>query len=145
MQSKPTRSPHRRRPQRSRAHGWARATDRAATPTASAADGNPTYRPGGMALLSLVLVGIGVAVGGARVHVRNRVLELGAEISELTSEQARLMDIKRRLEAERAYLRHPDRVRDYAKDRLRLEPIAPARLHRVSLVATNPDKKDRRP
>lgn len=89
-----------------------------------------------MALLSLVLVGVAVIVGVARVRVRNQVLELGAEISELTAEQARLMDVRRRLEAERAYLRHPDRVRDYASERLRLEPIAPQRLHRIALVAS---------
>lgn len=74
------------------------------------------------------------AVGVARVHMRTRVLELGAEISDLTADQARLLDHRRRLEAERAYLRHPERVLEVARDHLHMVPIRPERVQRIKLL-----------
>ena len=74
------------------------------------------------------------AVGVARVHLRTRVLDLGAEISDLTSEQARLLDRKRRLEAERAYLRHPDQIQEVATERLHMVPVAAERVQKIRLI-----------
>jgi cell division protein FtsL len=82
----------------------------------------------------LTVTAVLTAVGVARVHMRTRVLELGAEISDLTADQARLLDHRRRLEAERAYLRHPDRILELARDRLHMVPIRPERVQRIKLL-----------
>lgn len=72
-------------------------------------------------------------MGIARVHAHNELLALGAEISSLTTEQARLLDEKRRLEAERAYLRHPDHVRNVALNELHMQPAASERIQTIVL------------
>jgi cell division protein FtsL len=82
----------------------------------------------------LAVTAILTAVGVARVHMRTRVLELGAKISDLTADQARLLDHRRRLEAERAYLRNPERVLEVARDQLHMVPIRPERVQRIKLL-----------
>ncbi len=115
------------------AHGYTRATDRPAADNRARELPIPLRTPPGTPLLMLVVVGFLCSVGIARVHTRTRVLEIGAEISELTSQQAGLLDNRRRLEAERAYLRHPDQVRQAASDRLGMIPLAPDRVRTIKL------------
>lgn len=133
-----------RRAQRveSQPHGWQRAADRpapAAGRSGSAAD-RRRATPAGTTLLLTLVVGVFTAIGIARVHATTRVLELGAEITELTAEQANLLDERRRLAAERAYLRHPDHIAEVAKHRLQMIPMSPdlvqtIRLHEAPAAA----------
>ena len=48
--------------------------------------------------------------GLARVQSRIEILDVANEITELSEDHQRLLDRKRRLETERAYLRRPERV-----------------------------------
>jgi cell division protein FtsL len=115
-------------------HGWSRAADRASD-TAVQEPVETTAPPAvGTVLLLFVIVGMLTAVGIAQVHMHTRVLELGAEITELTAEQAELRERRRRLETERAYLRHPDQVLEFARNRLRMVPMSPERIQRIELV-----------
>ena len=90
--------------------------------------------PAGTTFLLSLIVGIVTAIGIARVQSTTQVLAMGAEISQLTAEQANLLDIKRRLAAERAYLRHPDHIEEVARDRLHMIPIAPDLVQEIRLV-----------
>ena len=119
----------------SQPHGWQRAGDR--TVPAPGRSGSPTDRrratPAGTSLLLTLIVGVLTAIGIARVHATTRVLELGAEITELTAEQANLLDERRRLAAERAYLRHPDHIDEVARNRLQMIPMAPDLVQKIRL------------
>ncbi len=116
-----------------RPHGFRRADDLA-----------PSERPGfslfdrrradGTPLLLFVLLGVLSCVGLARVHSRIEILELANEITDLSEDQQRLLDRKRRLETERAYLRRPERVRDQAAERLGMQPAPPERIQRIELL-----------
>lgn len=127
----------RRRQQRveSQPHGWERASDR--TAPATGRSGSPSDRrratPAGTTLLLTLIVGVLTAIGIARVHATTRVLELGAEITELTAEQANLLDERRRLAAERAYLRHPDHIDEVARNRLQMIPMSPDLVQKIRL------------
>ena len=116
-------------------HGWQRASDRT-VPTAgrngSAAD-RRRATPAGTSLLLTLIVGVLTAIGISRVHATTRVLELGAEITELTAEQANLLDERRRLAAERAYLRHPDHIDEVARNRLQMIPMSPDLVQKIRL------------
>lgn len=123
-----------RRNRTPREHGWARAEDKR-----DAADGSQQARPRGRAhsglpLLLVVALGMLTFVGAARVKARLNVLELADEISVLTKERDELLDRKRRLEAERAYLRRPERVREQATERLGMVPATPERIQSIRLV-----------
>jgi cell division protein FtsL len=119
-----------------RPHGWVRAAD---DPSAVPRPSQPARRArAGTSLLLLVAVAALTTIGIVRVHASARVLALGAEITELTDAQARLLEEKRRLEAERAYLRHPDRIAQAAKHKLGLVPIAPERVQSIRLVEESP-------
>lgn len=107
-------------------HGFQRAAeDRLPTP--------PPRRPTGLPLVLLLALGLLTAAGVVQVRTRARVLELGAEIAELTAEHGRLLDEKRRLEAERAYLRHPDYIESLAAGRMQMVPATPDRLQAIRL------------
>lgn len=127
----------RKRQQRveSQPHGWQRASDR--TAPAAGRSGSPADRrratPAGTTLLLTLIVGVLTAIGIARVHATTRVLELGAEITELTAEQANLLDERRRLAAERAYLRHPDHIDEVARNRLQMIPMSPDLVQKIRL------------
>ena len=114
-------------------HGWQRASDRTVT-SGSAAD-RRRATPAGTTLLLTLIVGVLTAIGIARVHATTRVLELGAEITELTAEQANLLDERRRLAAERAYLRHPDHIDEVARNRLQMIPMSPDLVQKIRLQA----------
>jgi cell division protein FtsL len=90
-------------------------------------------RPQGLALIALAALALATAIGIMRVRTRARVLELGAAITDLTDAHTRLLDDKRRLEAERAYLRHPDHVQEVALEHLDMEPAQPERIQRIKL------------
>jgi cell division protein FtsL len=119
----------------SQPHGWQRASDRtiaSSSRSGSAADRRRSA-PAGTTLLLTLIVGVLTAIGIARVHATTRVLELGAQITELTAEQANLLDERRRLAAERAYLRHPDHIDEVARNRLQMIPMSPDLVQKIRL------------
>ena len=128
-----------------------RATKRQATPGLAAAnppandathdapaEATPLRRPNGLPMLLLVALALLTAAGIVQVRARARVLELGAEIAEMTGTHSGLLDQRRRLEAERAYLRHPDYIHSVAASRLQMVPAAPERIQTIRL---QPDPK----
>ena len=82
-------------------------------------------------MIVVALTGIGIV----RVHASTRVLALASEITDLTASQATLLDKRRRLSAERAYLRHPDQISEVAL-RLGMVPIAPDLVQTIRLKDT---------
>lgn len=102
------------------------------------AEAAPLRRPSGLPMLLLVALGLITAAGVVQVRARARVLELGAEIAEMTATHSGLLDQRRRLEAERAYLRHPDYIHSVAASRLQMVPAAPERIQTIRL---QPDPK----
>lgn len=127
--------PRRRRRQKieTRPHGWQRSSD---APQASETNSAPLHRraPAGTSLLLTLVVGILATIGILRVRATTRVLEQGAEIADLTAEQSRLLEERRRLAAERAYLRHPDHIAEVARNRLQMVPIAPDLVQPIRLL-----------
>lgn len=137
---RPRASVRRRRRQRTEArpHGWQRSSD-ASVPAPDARSILDRRRtPAGTSLLLTVIVGVLTAIGIARVHATTRVLELGAEITELTAEQASLLDERRRLAAERAYLRHPQHIDEVARNRLQMIPMSPDLVQTIRLLEPEP-------
>jgi cell division protein FtsL len=117
------------------AHGWTRAGDPVPPrPTSDPSDGRRRIAPAGTSVLLLLIVVVLSAAGIARVRASTRVLQLGASITELTDEQARLQEQKRRLLAERAYLRHPDQIAEVARGQLGMVPIAPDLVQQIRVV-----------
>lgn len=129
----------RRQHQESRPHGWARSDDAGAIGLQQRIA--RLRRPTGTPLLVFTILGVLTFVGLARVHMRTRVLSLGEQITELTGERRRLLDLKRRLQTERAYLRHPDRIRDRAQRELGMSPVPPERIQRIKLL--EPDTREK--
>lgn len=128
-----------RRPQKPiiHPHGWVRADDRRApSPSTSGTDLASEERPAraGTSFLLALTIAVIAGMGIARVHASTEILEIGAEISELTAEQSRLLEQQRRLAAERAYLRHPDRIEEFARDRLGMVPVAPELVQQIRVV-----------
>lgn len=118
-----------------RPHGWIRATDAPEFARAGVDQVRDRLRaPAGTSLLLFVGVCVLGGMGVVRVQATTRVLEVGGEITELTEEQARLLEKKRRLTAERAYLRHPDQIRDVATERLGMVPVAPELVQQIRIV-----------
>ena len=126
----------RRRNRTPRDHGWSRASD-GRTP----ANGSSRLRQRaatGMPLLLLTVLGVMTFVGIARVKARVQVLEIADEISALTTERDELLDMRRRLEAERAYLRHPERVHARASADLGMVPASADRIQTIEVRAPEP-------
>jgi cell division protein FtsL len=113
-------------------HGHRRATDGPGPATGVPLESRRRLRaPAGTSfLLALAIVALS-CIGVVRVRASTRVLELGAEITELTNEQSELLERKRRLSAERAYLRHPEQIERVARDRLDMVPIAPELVQHI--------------
>lgn len=134
------RTPKSRRRQvtQSFAHGWARVGDPLPRATQPVSDGRRRIAPAGTSVLLLLIVIVLAAAGIARVRASTRVLELGASITELTDEQAHLQEQKRRLLAERAYLRHPDQIAEVARGQLGMVPIAPDLVQQIRVVEESP-------
>lgn len=116
------------------AHGWTRA-DRS-DPSGSGFR-KRAHTSGVSVLLGLVVVAL-AAAGIARVRASARVLQLGAEITELTDQQTLLQEQKRRLLAERAYLRHPDQIAETARATFGMVPIVPDLVQAIRLVEPPP-------
>lgn len=131
----PRPSRHRPRQQRveSQPHGWKRESELPAAATAPAPSISRRNTPAGTSLLLTLIVGVLTAIGIARVHATTRVLELGAEISSLTAEQGTLLDERRRLAAERAYLRHPSHIDEVARHQLQMIPMSPDLVQTIRL------------
>ena len=73
------------------------------------------------AVVGLLLVtGFFTAAALAHVWVRLQIVRVGYRISEETSREARLLQLHRKLEVERALLRNPTRLEREAKARLHL-------------------------
>lgn len=117
-------------------HGWRRAED-APSPVAEIASPPQEAVRRGTSLLLALVIAVLTAMGIARVRASTEILEIGAEITELTSEHARLLEQQRRLAAERAYLRHPERIQEFARDKLGMVPIAPELVQQIRLVEGN--------
>jgi cell division protein FtsL len=62
----------------------------------------------------------------AHVWVRLQVVRLGYEISRQTDREARLQQLHRKLQVERALLRNPERLERLGRERLRLTMPDPA-------------------
>lgn len=116
-------------------HGRRRAADLAAPATPEPEQDSPARRPTGLPLLLLVALALVTVAGVVQVRARARVLGLGAEIAEMTGEHSHLLDERRRLEAERAYLRHPDYIHSVAAAKLHMVPAAPERVQTIRLAA----------
>ena len=114
-----------------RPHGWMRASDRPSSALDGDAQGRKSRAPAGTSLLLFLCVAVIGGMGIVRVHASTRVLAVGGEITELTEVQHGLLEDKRRLSAERAYLRHPDTIEDVARDRLGMVPIAPELVQKI--------------
>jgi cell division protein FtsL len=116
-----------------RPHGWGRAED----PEVQRPDKLgflDRRRANGTPLLLFTVLAVLTGVGLARVESRIEILDVANEITELSGDQQRLLDRKRRLETERAYLRRPARVSEQATERLGMEPAPPERIQRIELL-----------
>lgn len=116
-----------------RPHGWMRATDNPALANDPVQRRHRRAPAGTSFLLGLMVITL-AAIGIVRVRTTTQVLELGAEITELTDEHSRLRELRRRLSAERAYLRHPDRIGEVARDRLGMVPVAPELVQEIRVL-----------
>jgi cell division protein FtsL len=121
----------------SRPHGWGRSDDADVD-----APSRPSFlerrRADGTPLLLFTALAVMTGVGLARVDSRIEILQVANEITELSEDQQRLLDRKRRLETERAYLRRPSRVGAQARERLDMEPAPPERIQRIELLPAKP-------
>jgi cell division protein FtsL len=129
-----------------RRHGRARAGDRGGASIGEEPLPVPLRgrRPAGIALIGVALLGLVTGLGVLRVRTKAKGLELGAAIAELTHEHNRLLDEKRRLEAERAYLRHPDHIQRVAIERLHMEPVQPERIQAITVRPRPPEAQVQR-
>lgn len=126
-------------------HGWARVGDMLGNREGAAGRAAAQLLPRratGTPLLLLMVLGVMTAVGIARVNSRVRVLEYAEQITELTDEHNRLLDDKRRLETERAYLRTPSRIRREASERLGMQATPP---ERVQIIRVQPARETTAP
>lgn len=123
-------------------HGMRRAADLAPTnlPAPEPEQDSPARRPTGLPLLLLVALALVTVAGVVQVRARARVLGLGAEIAEMTGEHSNLLDDRRRLEAERAYLRHPDYIHSVAAKQ-HMVPAAPERIQTIRLANHKADDR----
>lgn len=113
-------------------HGQQRRSDKPAS------NGSTTERvrdrmraPAGTSFLLFLCVAVLVAMGIVRIKSTTAVLEAGGDIAELSSQQAALLEEKRRLSAERAYLRNPQQVQSVARDELGMVPVAPELVQKI--------------
>lgn len=128
----------------SRPHGWGRADD----PDFAEAN-KPSFldrrRADGTPLLLVTVLAVLTGVGLARVDSRIEILQIANEITELSEQQQRLLDRKRRLETERAFLRRPARVGEQARERLGMEPAPAHRIQRIELLPAQTEATESEP
>ncbi len=95
--------------------------------------------PAGTSFLLFLCVIVLVAMGIVRIQSSTEVLEAGGDITRLSEQQAELLEEKRRLSAERAYLRNPQQVQAVARDELGMVPVAPELVQKIRVKeATTP-------
>lgn len=123
-----------------RPHGWGRAED-PDNPGATRPSFLDRRRADGTPLLLFTVLAVLTGVGLARVDSRIEILDLANEITELSEDQQRLLDRRRRLDTERAYLRRPRRVGEQASTRLGMVPAPPERIQRIELKPAEPPAK----
>lgn len=87
--------------------------------------------PAGTSFLLFLCVIVGIAMGVVRIQSTTEVLEAGGDITRLSEQQAALLEEKRRLSAERAYLRNPQQVQAVARDELGMVPVAPELVQKI--------------
>ncbi len=113
------------------AHGHKRRTD-GATASGSVDRVRDRMRaPAGTSFLLFLCVVVLVAMGMVRIKSTTAVLEAGGEITRLSEGQASLLEEKRRLSAERAYLRNPQQVQAVARDELGMVPVSPELVQKI--------------
>jgi cell division protein FtsL len=76
----------------------------------------------------LVLTSFFTMAALAHVWVRLQVVRLGYEISRQTEREARLQQLHRKLQVERALLRNPERLQRLGRERLRLTMPDPSAI-----------------
>jgi hypothetical protein len=89
----------------------------------------------------VLFIAVGLATGFCLTHVRNRLhlLEIAQSIGEMTAEHDLLRDRREQLEAERAFLAHPDKIRRQAQERLGMHVTPPELIQPIS-VKNSPRK-----
>ena len=87
--------------------------------------------PAGTSFLLFLCVMVTGAMGIVRIQSTTAVLEAGGDITRLSEQQAELLEEKRRLSAERAYLRNPQQVQAVARDELGMVPVAPELVQKI--------------
>jgi cell division protein FtsL len=87
--------------------------------------------PAGTSFLLFLCVVVLVAMGIVRIKSTTAVLEAGGDITKLSERQASLLEEKRRLSAERAYLRNPQQVQAVARDELGMVPVSPELVQKI--------------
>ncbi|RMG98158.1 MAG: hypothetical protein D6705_07045 [Deltaproteobacteria bacterium] len=116
----------RRRP----AHGYVRTSDRGRRAPPPPAP-SPPRPPAALLPVALVMVATCAVIGWIHVETQSRVLAVAERMARATEIHTRLVERLRLLEAERAYLRHPDRIREVALGRLGLVPPSPDAVHEI--------------
>lgn len=102
-------------------------------------------RADGTPLLLFTVLAVLTGVGLARVESRIEILDVANQITELSEDHQRLLDRKRRLETERAFLRRPERVRAQASERLGMVPAPPETIQRIELRPSEPSESETTP
>lgn len=128
-----TERPQRRRKQKSVSfpHGHKRHSDQP-SPAGSVERVRDRMRaPAGTSFLLFLCVAVLVAMGVVRIQSTTAVLEAGGDITRLSEQQAMLLEEKRRLSAERAYLRNPQQVQSVARDELGMVPVSPELVQKI--------------
>jgi len=87
--------------------------------------------PAGTSFLLFLCVLVMIAMGIVRIQSTTQVLEAGGDITKLSEQQATLLEEKRRLSAERAYLRNPQQVQSVARDELGMVPVSPELVQKI--------------
>ncbi len=131
MTARPPRSDHEARRRRTRPrHGHVRRSDRPGRTVAPPPPAPP--RPPRALLPSvLVLFCVGLGLGWIHIETKTREIDVAARTARAMEIHTRHAERLRVLEAERAYLRRPDRIRDVAIGRLGLVPPPPEKVHEI--------------
>jgi cell division protein FtsL len=112
-------------------HGHKRSSDQPSAASSVERVRDRMRAPAGTSFLLFLCVGVAVAMGIVRIQSTTAVLEAGGDITRLSEQQAALLEEKRRLSAERAYLRNPQQVQSVARDELGMVPVSPELVQKI--------------
>ncbi|MEM6289824.1 MAG: cell division protein FtsL [Myxococcota bacterium] len=112
-------------------HGHKRSSDLPAGGSSVERARDRMRAPAGTSFLLFLCVAVMVAMAIVRIKSTTAVLEAGGDIAKLSEQQAMLLEEKRRLSAERAYLRNPTQVQSVARDELGMVPVAPELVQKI--------------